>query len=490
MASVRDVAVVASSQQNTAHDEHEKGENLKGEDPSSSMVLKILPAAAGSFVEWYEFAIYSYLSSSFTTNFFGHLGGSLGTWFGFALSFLVRPFGGAFFGWLADTFGRKPAMQATISLMLVTTVAQGCLPTFANGEGWGWFGVVALLILRILQGLSAGGELPTAAVYITEVSPKERLGFNLSWISVSGAFGAWVVASLVVAAMEFNLSTDQMNSWGWRIPYLTSIIPGGLLVVSRRYLKETDDFEELLRTKAEAKVDEAMEQGKESQQQQKAVLTPMRELMESYKLPMAVGSFALAAVGAIWYVTPVYGPQFLKKFHKLDPAAVTFSDVPAFLIPTLMAPFMGMLIDKVGAGKVFFVGIVMGTLVAPVPLFYWWTHAPQGTAIMALYVGQCIVGVLQGLSTAIYLFTVELFPVRVRTTGTSIAYNIGIGVFGGMGPLVSDWAGQAIKPQYPVSAPAAFMLLCGVISTLALAVGYISSRRGIMRLTHIRDTPY
>lgn len=489
MASARDTVVVASDNQDAGQDEPQKSTIEQGQISSSGLILKILPAAAGSFVEWYEYAIYSYLSSSFTTNFFGHLGGSLGTWSGFALSFLVRPFGGAFFGWLADTFGRKPAMQVTISLMLVTTVAQGCLPTFANGEGWGWFGVVALLIFRILQGLSAGGELSTAAVYITEVSPKERLGFNLSWISVSGAFGAWVVASLVVASMEFNLSTDEMNSWGWRIPYLTSIIPGGLLVVSRRYLKETDDFEELLRTKAEAKVGEAMEHGEENKQLE-VVLTPLRELMESYKLAMAVGSFALAAVGAIWYVTPVYGPQFLKKFNKLDPAAVTFSDVPAFLIPTLMAPPMGMLIDKWGAGKIFFAGIVMGTLVAPVPLFYWWTHAPKGTAIVALYVGQCIVGVLQGLSTAIYLFTVELFPVRVRTTGTSIAYNIGIGVFGGVGPLVSDWAGQSIQPQGPVSAPAAFMLLCGVISTLALAIGYISSRRGLMRLTHIRDSPY
>eukprot|EP00931_Biecheleriopsis_adriatica_P040820 TRINITY_DN2337_c0_g1_i2.p1 TRINITY_DN2337_c0_g1~~TRINITY_DN2337_c0_g1_i2.p1 ORF type:complete len:381 (-),score=54.99 TRINITY_DN2337_c0_g1_i2:212-1354(-) len=380
-------------------------------------------------------------------------------------------------------------MQVTISLMLVTTVLQGCLPTFANGEGWGWFGVAALLLFRILQGLSAGGELSTAAVYITEVSSKASLGYNLSWISVSGAFGAWVVASLVVAAIESNLSADEMNSWGWRIPYLTSIIPGGMLVLSRRYMKETDDFEELLRTATEVQAGDTLEHG-ETNRQGKVRLSPLRELVASYKLPVAVGSFSLAAVGAIWYVTPVYGPQFLKQYANLDPAAVTFSDVPAYLIPTLMAPFMGMLIDSVGAGKVFFVGVVAGTLIAPVPLFYWWTHAPQGTAVVALYVGQCIVGILQGLSTAIYLFTVELFPVHVRTTGTSIAYNIGIGVFGGVGPLVSAWAGEAIKPQYPVSAPAAFMLLCGVISVIALGIGFVASRRGLMKLTHIRDTPY
>merc|ERR1712113_141148 len=131
-----------------------------------------------------------------------------------------------------------------------------------------------------------------------------------------------------------------------------------------------------------------------------AELTPMQEALASYKLPLVVGSFALAGVGAIWYVTPIYGPQFLKEFAGLASAAVTFSDVPAYLIPTLMAPFIGMLIDTWGAGKVFFFGIVLGALIVPVPLFYWYTHAPNGRATMALYIGQCIIGVIQGLTTA------------------------------------------------------------------------------------------
>merc|ERR1719215_886551 len=144
--------------------------------------------------------------------------------------------------------------------MLLTTVLQGCLPTFSCcGESWGWFGLVTLLILRALQGLSAGGELSTAAVYISEISPHSSLGFNLSWISVSGAFGAWTVAALVVFIIESSLSKPEMLAWGWRLPYLTSLAPGMIVIFFRQYLEETEDFEDLLKQEAAKKTNEAQQ---------------------------------------------------------------------------------------------------------------------------------------------------------------------------------------------------------------------------------------
>merc|ERR1712232_110263 len=114
--------------------------------------MGVLPAAAGSFVEWYEFGIYGFLTPYITRNFFAGRGGSLGTWAGFAITFLFRPLGGTFFGWIADRLGRKPAMKLTIVIMLVSTILQGCLPTFTCcGEAWGWLGLVLLLLLRALQ---------------------------------------------------------------------------------------------------------------------------------------------------------------------------------------------------------------------------------------------------------------------------------------------------------------------------------------------------
>lgn len=454
-----------------------------------SVLLKILPAAGGSFIEWYEFAIFSYVSAYITANFFADgRGGSLATWAGFAITFAFRPLGGAFFGVVADKAGRKVAMQLTIALMLCTTVLQGCLPSFyCCGEGWGWFGVAAMLVFRALQGLSAGGELSTAAVYISEISPKESLGFNLSWISVSGAFGAWTVAALVVTLIETLLSREDMLLWGWRLPYLTSIIPGALLIVGRRYLEETPDFEDLLKQEAEKKATQQLEGGDETAASSDG---PLRELFKHHKLPTIIGSLGTAGIGALWYVPPVYGVQFIQQYNGLPANAVTFSEMLSYFIPTVLALFVGMLVDTVGARKVHTLALVAGCIVAPVPLFYWWTHVPQALAISAVFAGQAILGLMIALTTSVYLWVVELFPVRVRATGVSVAYNVGIGIFGGLGPMVSDAGNRIISPKSVVSAPAGFTVLAGLVSLAAVAGSHVLARRGLMRLTHIRASPY
>jgi len=467
-----------------------KTKDTKGEMSTREILWKILPAAGGSFIEWYEFAIYSYVNSYITGNFFadGH-GGSLATWAGFALTFAFRPLGGAMFGYMADRVGRAPAMQLTIVLMLVTTVAQGCLPSFyCCGEGWGWFGMIILLMFRALQGLSAGGELSTAAVYISEVSPARTLGLNLSWISVSGAFGAWVIAALVVFTLESLLTHDEMLSWGWRIPYLTSICPGALLIMARRHLTETEDFEDMVSAVAEEKATSASETGEKTPAQ--ITRTPLAELWTNYKLALLVGSLGTAGIGAMWYVVPVYGVSFIQEYDSLAQNEATLSAMVAYLIPTLLAPPVGMLVDIWGAGKVHTLGLFLGCVVAPIPLFYWWTHAPQNQATMAVFLGQIIIGLLEALTTAVYLWVIELFPVHVRTTGVSVAYNVGIGIFGGAGPLISDALIYAIPPKSAISAPALYTLFTGLLSLSAVLASHVLGRYGLLKLTHIRATPY
>lgn len=484
MASVRDVSAVST-------------EKTTKDIKQREVLLRILPAAGGSFIEWYEFAIYSYLASYITGNFFEGHGGSLGTWAGFAVTFAFRPLGGAVFGFLADTFGRKPAMQLTIAIMLATTVAQGCLPTFhVSGETWGWFGLVVLLILRALQGLSAGGELSTAAVYISEISPAHSLGRNLSWISVSGAFGAWTVAAMVVFLIESYLDHEQMMQWGWRLPYLTSVVPGFVLILSRRYLTETDDFEEMVKKVAEEKAAAAAEAGENEGASADADgkpaqrLSPFREVLRSHPLALAVGAFGTAGIGAMWYVVPIYGVSFIKEYDGLEASAVTLSEMIAFLIPTILAPPVGTLVDKYGAGKLHLLALVLGCLVAPMPLFYWWTHVEQSQAILAVWMGQSIVGILLALTTSVYLWVIELFPVHVRATGVSVAYNVGIGIFGGLGPLISDVGNLHLSPKGPVSAPALFTVAAGLVSLIAVGASRVLASRGMLKLTHIRESPY
>jgi len=488
-----------------------KARECKGEPLTTYQVLKkILPAAGGSFIEWYEFAMYSYLSSYITANFFADgRGGSLATWAGFAITFAVRPLGGAVFGHLADRHGRKPVMQLTIAAMLFSTVLQGCLPSFhCCGEGLGWFGMALLLLIRVLQGLSAGGELSTAAVYISEVSPKETLGFNLSWVSVSGAFGAWAVAALVVLLIESVVSHDDMIMWGWRIPYLTSIIPGAVVIYCRRWLEETPDFE-VLAAKASSKSSAArpgapggsaespeVEDGVSEKSNGSTLActevfeTPWQELMANHKLALLIGSLGCGGIGAMWYVPPVYGVQFIARYDGLPSSAITCSELVAYVIPTLLAVPVGMLVDKWGVGRVYVLTLVVGCILAPLPLFYWWTHTPKESAIVSVFVGQVLLGFATSLTTSVYLWVIELFPVRVRATGVAVAYNIGIGVFGGMGPLISDAGNEVIDPRGPIAAPALFTLVAGLISLAAVGASFLLSRRGHLQLTHIRHSPY
>merc|ERR1712113_972582 len=134
--------------------------------------------------------------------------------------------------------------------------------------------------------------------------------------------------------------------------------------------------------------------------------------------------------------------------------------------------------------------LLSASVVAPIPLFFWWTHVPQYQAVASLFWGQCAVGILLALTTSIYLWVVELFPVHVRGTGVSVAYNIGIGIFGGAGPLISDASKGFLPPNGVVSAPAAYTMVTGVLSLFAMAAGHVMAKNGMMKLTHIRESPY
>merc|ERR1712187_108320 len=149
------------------------------------------------------------------------------------------------------------------------------------------------------------------------------------------------------------------------------------------------------------------------------------------------------------------------------------------------APLVGMLVDKWGAGKLYTITL-LACAAATVPLFYWWAHAELSDAYKALYIGEILVGLVQALTSCVYLWTVELFPVNVRTTGVSLAYNIGVGIFGGLGPLLSSVIENSVDSKGPISAPALFTLACCLLSILVVILSRVLSSRGKVQLTHIR----
>jgi MHS family proline/betaine transporter-like MFS transporter len=381
-------------------------------------------------------------------------------------------------------------MQLTIGIMLLTTVLQGMLPSFhCCGEGWGWFGLVALILLRMLQGLSVGGELPTASVYITEVSQRSRLGVNLSWISLTGVFGAWSVASFVVFLFQTALTKEQMLLWGWRLPYLLTIIPGALVIMARWRLKETPAFEDLIQAKAgDRQANGCLEEAR-SEETASGNKGP-QDLWANYKLAMLVGSLGTATFGVTSFVPPMYGAQFIQQDSGLPANVVTFSEMMNYAIPALLAPAVGLLVDWWGAGRVYTLSALLGGPVVTPLILYWWAHVSSGQAILSMFVGQALLGLCLALQTSVFVWVVELFPVHVRVAGVSMAYNIGVGVCGGLGPLISDAGNRVISNQGPISAPAAYTAFFGIVSLLACLVSRVLAKRGLMRVTHIRDAPY
>jgi len=439
-------------------------------------------------MEFYDFAIYSYMSESITANFFGagH-GGSLGTWAGFAVTCFFRPLGGIFFGWVGDRIGRKPAMRITIVLMLLTTLVQGLLPTFyCCSESAGWAGLVGLFLIRAIQGMSAGGELPTAIVYITEVAPRERLGLSLSWISVTGCFGAWVVAAFVVFCLQTVLTTEQMHLWGWRLPYLCSVVPGLLIILARKHLTETPAFEKSKLEEMEMQVASSAETGTEGIEHE---ATAFREIMTNHKLGATIGACGAAIYGVLSFVPAMYGAQLLRQRADLPSNWTTFSEVISYLIPAVCSPFVGLLIDRWGVGRVYALSALLAGAVT-LPVMFWWTHVSHEDGLVALLIGQSLLGLCLAFTTAICLWSAELFPVRVRVTGCSLAYNIGCGIFGGLGPLISDAGNTWISPEGLISAPALYTLVAAIVSFSACIISRILAKRGVLTIAHIRAVPY
>jgi MHS family proline/betaine transporter-like MFS transporter len=359
--------------------------------------------------------------------------------------------------------------------------------------------MIMLIVFRAVQGLSAGGELSTAAVYISEVAPRESLGFALSFISSSGAFGAFAVASGLVSFMQSVLTHEQMMAWGWRIPFLISVLPGAVLILSRGSLHETDDFEAMLASVVDEKNVKGGAQLEEGSQDSKSTshvvdeigveLSPVREVFVKHPLALLIGSLGTAAIGAFWYVPPFLGPSLVQKYTGVSANVVTGSEVVAYVVPTLLAPFVGILVDKCGVGKFYLVTLLVCAAVTA-PLFSWWAHTDLSGAYEALYIGEFVVGLVQALTSCVYLWTVELFPVRVRTTGVSLAYNLGVGIFGGLGPLLSSALEPVIDSRGVISAPALFTVCCAILSLLAVVASRVLSSKGIVQLTHIRHVPY
>lgn len=389
-------------------------------EESERTIWKVIgAAAAGTVIEWYDFYIFGSLATVIAKHFFPQTNPTaafLSTLATFATGFLVRPFGAVVFGRIGDLVGRKYAFLLTLLLMGAGTAAIGIVPSY---EKIGLLAPILLLLLRLLQGLALGGEYGGAAIYVAEHAPDSKRGFYTSFIQITATAGLFVSLG-VVLTVRLSLGNDEFNAWGWRIPFLLSVLLVGMSLYVRLKLKESPLFTKL---KASGK----------------ASIAPLKDSLGSgrnWKL-MALALFgATAGQGVVWYTGQFYALYFLQNTLEVEFLTSNIVISAALLLAAPLFVFFGWLSDRVGRKPIMLAGNLLAVICwypiyAAMKAF---SSPPNVPVLIALVFVQVVfVTMVYGPIAA---FLVELFPAKIRYTSLSLPYHIGNGVFGGLTPLI------------------------------------------------------
>jgi MHS family proline/betaine transporter-like MFS transporter len=398
-------------------------------------------ASIGNLVEWYDFAVYGFLATYIAEKFFpsgNETTALLNTFAIFAAAFFMRPLGGFFFGPLGDRIGRQRVLAIVILLMSVSTFIIGLVPSYAV------IGVAApllLLVLRCVQGFSAGGEYGSGACFLAEYASDRHRGFVVSFLVWSVIVG-FLLGSLTVTGLEAVLDDTAMDRYGWRIPFLIAGLLGVVGLYIRLRLKDTPDFEAL-------------------RDEGDVATSPLREAFSSSwrQILQIAGLVVIHNVG--FYVVFTFLPSYFTKtlhFTKLD---AFVSIAVASIVAIVLIPPLGALSDRIGRKPLLFAGAA-GFAVLAYPLFLLLNTGALGAAIAAHAALSAIESVFVCASLAA---GAELFATRVRSSGYSIGYNLSVAVFGGTAPYVATWL---VARTGNDTAPAYYLIAAAVITLLTL----------------------
>ncbi len=305
----------------------------------------IFASSLGTVFEWYDFYLYATLAPFFATLFFpktNETAAMLGSFVSYAAGFLVRPFGALVFGRIGDLVGRKYTFLVTILVMGLSTAAVGVLPTY---EKVGFLSPVLLMLLRLAQGLALGGEYGGAATYVAEHAPDAKRGLHTSWIQTTATIG-FFVSLVTIYICRANMDAKSFNEWGWRIPFLLSLVLLGISIYIRLKLNESPIF---LKMKSE---------GKGSKQ-------PIRDSFGKWpnaKIALVALFGAAAGQGVVWYTGQFYALFFLTTTLKLDWKTGYLVVGTALALGTGLFIFFGWLSDKIGRKKIMMAGCLLGAL--------------------------------------------------------------------------------------------------------------------------------
>lgn len=419
-----------------------------------SVIRRAIGAAAiGNVTEWYDFGVYAYFEPTIKEVFFADLPDTMGTIATFALfavAFLVRPFGGMFFGPLADRIGRNKVLATTMILMALGTFAIGCIPSQSS---IGLLAPILLLVARLVQGFSTGGEYGNAMTFIAEYAPDRKRGFLGSWLEF-GTFTGYIMGAIIVTVAGAALSDDQLLSWGWRIPFFVALPLGIIGVYLRTRLADTPAFV-------------ALEKEAEKREKEQRAGQELKKIANLWP-------FMLVCIGLVlaWNVTnymltsymPTYVTTTMPDMQGGGGVSETTSQVLQIVVMAvalLTIPLLGRLSDRVGRKPIVWVGTI-GLVVFAFPAILL-IRAQSGFSV---FLGLLIMGLLLICFSATMPSTLpSLFPTQVRGGALSIAFNISVSLFGGTTSVV---VGALVSATHDLNWPAYYLIATGLVGAVSI----------------------
>ena len=410
----------------------------------------IAASAMGNATEWFDYGIYAYGVVYISAALFPGEAESatlfaLGT---FAISFLVRPLGGLFWGPLGDRLGRKSVLAFTIMLMAGATVCVGLIPSY---DTIGFWAPLLLILLRMVQGFSTGGEYGGAATFMAEYAPDDRRGYYGSFLEV-GTLAGFSLGALLMLGFSLLLGQAAMYDWGWRVPFLVAGPMGLIGLYLRSKMEDTPVFREI----------------EASGRKEESASAELRDLVRDYWRPLLVMGGMVVALNVVNYTLLSYMPTYLQRRLGLSTDAALIVPIIGMLFMMVFVPFAGRLSDRVGRKPLWWLSLG-GLFVAVIPLYHLMETGMTGAIIGFALLGLLYVPQLATISATFP----AMFPTHVRFAGFAIAYNVSTSLFGGTAPVANSWlidrTGDTLWPAY-------YMMAACLVG--AVAVGFLVETAG------------
>lgn len=406
----------------------------------------ITAAALGNAMEWFDFGVYGFLAYVLGQVFFPNASPSIqmiAALATFSVPFLIRPLGGVVFGLLGDKFGRQKVLSTTIIIMALSTFSIGLIPSYATIGIWA---PILLLVAKLLQGFSVGGEYSGAAVFIAEYSPDRKRGFMGSWLDF-GSIAGFLLGAGIVVLLSSLLGDTRFHEWGWRIPFFLALPLGIIGLYLRHALEETPAFQQHMENENK----EELESNRQS----------LKEIISKYGRSILICTGLVIVTNVTYYMLLTYMPSYLSHNlnYNIDHGVLIIIAIMVGML--FVQPVIGLLSDKVGR-RPFIIGGSIGLILLAYPAFLMINSNIIGFIFLGLLILaillNCFIGVMASILPAI-------FPTNVRYSALAISFNISV-LVAGITPTAAAWlveeTGNLYMPAYYLIAVAIIGLITGI----------------------------